>query len=287
VYVLPEVSNEPAVYASEATFLLVLAAIIWGLIFFGGRSEWQHGIPTECSDMCAECGKGDLSFRTTGCRRCKTGYLNGGMKCYTHLEDLPSVKTGAALGGGFYYYAIIVAQVLGASWEVMLLVRLRRRGLIGKEMFVAASALLVELLRMAFVDSFILRTYFFNQSYQIYGLSMTGDLQLQRNTTGPDANQFVVAWSNLKPCELDVSKCSIFSRDSPLLDYDESFGWGTGGHPRFRTIGWVIGGEFAMYYFFAAVVNEVADNLFIIPTTTLRYGFKCKVLSVILELFQL
>ena len=29
----------------------------------------------------------------------------------------------------------------------------------------------------------------------------------------------------------------------------------TGGHPRFSHLGWAFGGEFAMYYFFATVVN--------------------------------
>jgi hypothetical protein len=34
--------------------------------------------------------------------------------------------------------------------------------------------------------------------------------------------------------------------------------------------------ERGRYYFFATFVNEVADNLFVVPTTTAN-GWKCKV----------
>jgi hypothetical protein len=40
------------------------------------------------------------------------------------------------------------------------------------------------------------------------------------------------------------------------------------------------------YYFFATFVNEVADNLFVVPTTT-SHGWKCKAFSIALEMFQL
>mmetsp|Transcript_37621 Transcript_37621/g.70293 ORF Transcript_37621/g.70293 Transcript_37621/m.70293 type:complete len:674 (-) Transcript_37621:70-2091(-) len=276
---LPEVSTEPVLQKGEGFILGILAFVVWVIIFFGGRKEWEHGIQRECGEDCADCGLADMSFVVTGCRLCKKGLYNGGMKCYKELEDLPPVKTGAALGGHFYYHAIIVVQVLGAMSEIILLARLRRRRqIIGKEMCVALTALLVEILRMILVDLFLLRTYFYNHSYTI--------LPIDKPVNGT-ASEFVIAWSHLNLGDIDTSQCSIFGRNSALLDYDESFGWGTGGHPRFRTIGWAIGGEFAMYYFLAAVINEVADNLFIIPATTLKYGFKCKVMSIILELFQL
>ena len=67
----------------------------------------------------------------------------------------------------------------------------------------------------------------------------------------PTANIFYIAthegaWNE--------ESCSVFSRDSALLDYGESFGGpatyfptNTGGHPRFSHLGWAFGGEFAMY----------------------------------------
>ena len=36
-----------------------------------------------------------------------------------------------------------------------------------------------------------------------------------------------------------------------------------------------------MYYFFAAVVNEIADCFFVVPTSTIVYGRKCKILSMV------
>ena len=62
--------------------------------------------------------------------------------------------------------------------------------------------------------------------------------------------------------------------------------WGNGGHPRFSRLGWVIGGEFALYYFFATFINELADCMFVVPTTT-EGGWRCKVFSVALEVAQL
>ena len=61
---------------------------------------------------------------------------------------------------------------------------------------------------------------------------------------------------------------------------------GNGGHPRFTRLGWVIGGEFALYYFFATFINELADCMFVVPTTTAG-GWRCKVFSVALEFAQL
>ena len=84
-----------------------------------------------------------------------------------------------------------------------------------------------------------------------------------------------------------ADECSTFSASSPLLDYGTSHGWATGGHPRFSHLGWVLGGEFAMYYFGATVINEVADNFFVVPSDTVSYGWKCKLFSVVLEVFQL
>lgn len=85
----------------------------------------------------------------------------------------------------------------------------------------------------------------------------------------------------------DARTCSVFSNSSALLDYGTTHGFATGGHPRFSHLGWVLGGEFAMYYFGATVINEVADNLFVVPADTVRWGWKTKLLSIVLEVFQL
>ncbi len=76
--------------------------------------------------------------------------------------------------------------------------------------------------------------------------------------------------------------CTLFSRDSALLDYGTSYGgpatWrpqSTGGHPRFSHLGWAFGGEFCMYYFLATVINEFADCLFVVPTHAGSFGWKC------------
>jgi len=48
----------------------------------------------------------------------------------------------------------------------------------------------------------------------------------------------------------------------------------------------VLGGEFALYYLVATVVNELADCMFVVPTTTAN-GWRCKIFSIALEFAQL
>ena len=47
---------------------------------------------------------------------------------------------------------------------------------------------------------------------------------------------------------------------------------GPSGHPRFLHLGWVLGGEFCLYYFGATVINEAADNFFVVPTSTVMHA---------------
>jgi hypothetical protein len=85
----------------------------------------------------------------------------------------------------------------------------------------------------------------------------------------------------------DSSQCSLFTASDAMLDFDETSGtWGKGGHPRFSRVGWIIGGEFALYYFFATFINELADCMFVVPTTT-PAGWRCKIFSIALEVAQL
>ena len=96
----------------------------------------------------------------------------------------------------------------------------------------------------------------------------------------------------LEPGVVRVSRPLDPRLPGAMLDYDEFYHLvpalsGPSGHPRFLHLGWVLGGEFCLYYFGATVINEVADNFFVVPTTTVRGGWKCKALSIVLELFQL
>ena len=114
--------------------------VVWFFIFVGGRYEWLYDVPRGCdSTMCAdgECygysshsshsSHGGSSTSTfTGCKKCKPGYINGGMQCFASLTDLPPVQTAAGLGGDTYFSLIVAAQIAGASTELVLIQRLRK-----------------------------------------------------------------------------------------------------------------------------------------------------------------
>eukprot|EP01052_Picozoa_sp_SAG31_P028209 SAG31_NODE_2702_length_5221_cov_1.495705_6_plen_257_part_00 len=182
-----------------------------------------------------------------------------------------------------------------------------------------ASALSIEILRMLVINIFVLEQYFYSDAYHIYRAPSLGSCSSVglSNTTdsewiGADGTEFctehappaIVNGTLLNPqlsrpadttyyianhrtdYTLDRNRCSVFTHESALLDFDETSGtWGSGGHPRFSRLGWVIGGEFALYYFFATFINELADCMFVVPTTT-REGWRCKIFSVALEVAQ-
>ena len=109
---------------------------------------------------------------------------------------------------------------------------------------------------------------------------------LDPRTLRADDSEYYIANSQFDYTS-DSSQCSVFTNQEALLDYDEtSSTWGIGGHPRFSRVGWVIGGEFALYYFFATFINELADCMFVVPTTT-PAGWRCKIFSIALEVAQL
>ena len=58
------------------------------------------------------------------------------------------------------------------------------------------------------------------------------------------------------------------------------------GPTRFERLGWIVGGEFALFYFFASFVNVIADCMFVVPSTT-RRGWLAKIFSIALEIFQI
>merc|ERR1711871_1462463 len=253
------------VTANERCLLITNGVFIWLFIFLGGRYEWLHDIEKDCTYQCRTCSA------SNGCEVCIDGYLNGGYKCYDALMDLPPVKTAAALGPKTYFGLIIIAQIIGVSMQICLASRLLKRGRLPRaEMWILVTALTIEVSRMVMVDTFMLAEYFAGRTFAIF----------------PAPNNNATYYIATHKEAWDPRGCSTFSADSALLDYDEDNGWGPGGHARFSRVGWVIGGEFAMYYFFATVINEVADNFFVIPYES-EYGWQCKWLAVVLEMFQL
>eukprot|EP00928_Gymnodinium_smaydae_P068235 TRINITY_DN5130_c0_g1_i4.p1 TRINITY_DN5130_c0_g1~~TRINITY_DN5130_c0_g1_i4.p1 ORF type:complete len:505 (-),score=56.13 TRINITY_DN5130_c0_g1_i4:297-1811(-) len=287
----------------------VTVVVVWMFIWLGSYSEWNHNVPKSYDpDTCAPGGQ---TKNMRGCRSCKEGYVNGGYACFANLEDLPPVQTGAFFGGPFYFGLIVVTQLLGCAAEIFLIEKVRRRGLMPrKELVVLLIALFIEITRMLMVDVFVLKDYFGgfegNHAYRIYRKPTFCDAAVNASSwLAADGSQYCnPSVSNELGPELyyiatsrgaysgDTAACSIFPVTSPLLDFStisDTFPfqfWPGGGHPRFYRLGWVIGGEFAFYYFFATFVNELADNMFVIPTTT-SFGWQCKIFSIALELFQL
>ena len=159
-----------------------------------------------------------------------------------------------------------------------------------KELVILVIALVIEISRMLLVDIFVLWDYFSGRQYSVFRapIPCSEDLTGLCSDLGeptPDTRYFYA--TDADAYTPDTALCSTFPADSALLDYTHKGSWNRrGGHPRFTHIGWAVGGEFALYYFFATFVNEVADNLFVVPTTT-SHGWKCKAFSIALEMFQL
>lgn len=291
----------------EISSLVMLGGLCWAVVFVGGYREWLHGGVKSCeADRCAHTCDGEDG----ACDECLPGFINGGGACYDTVADLPPVKTAAGLGGGFYFTLIIMAQVLGASIELVLIYRLHRLRLLRRtEILILFSALAIELMRMATVDLFMLKGYFSGREYSIFpvpdgvngtdgtaadalldGASGVTDMASGGPAVAPEGGLlYFIATS---AAAWDPDECTAFPDDGAVLDYDVHAHRppgtsGASGHPRFLHLGWVLGGEFCLYYFGATVINEVADNFFVVPTATVSSGKYFKALSIVLELFQL
>mmetsp|Transcript_33030 Transcript_33030/g.60559 ORF Transcript_33030/g.60559 Transcript_33030/m.60559 type:complete len:647 (+) Transcript_33030:79-2019(+) len=292
-----------------------IGILFWLFIFMGGAIEWVHGVPADgCPPQQRSSGWQGLSEEQRRrylhcrdcswnghCNLCAEGTINGGFQCFDNVDDLPPVRAGAALGGSTYLVLIILVQVAGGSSECGLIYWCRKRDLLQeKELVILALALIIEVLRMLLVDIFLLQHYFSGMSYKVYRAPVPcGPGLLFGNNTffGDDGVRYCVdaspphedtAYYIAVSQEAFGAKCPTYTTASALLDYGRTPGplFFKGGHPRYSHLGWVIGGEFAMFYLFATFVNEVADNMFVMPTTT-SYGVFCKAFSVALELFQL
>jgi hypothetical protein len=308
------VESRKVITRQEALLVQGVGLSVWLFIFVFGIVEHMHNIRQSCkggdplpghgpewltvnasAEACAKCSpKNDID-----CDMCAQGYYNLGTQCFKYLENLPAIKTGAALGGLTYFVLIVGTQCLGILTEVILIRRLVRRKLMPrKELIILLLAMSIELARMFLVDIFVMQEYFGGRAYKIFRepqqcqpgslLAWQGaDAQWYCNSdTNPtSASRYYIA-SQQQAWSHDENTCSTFTTASSLLSFDEAGLQDVPGHTRFKTMGWIIGGEFALYYFFATFINEVADNMFVVPTTT-SGGWLCKIFAIALEVFQL
>eukprot|EP00931_Biecheleriopsis_adriatica_P073611 TRINITY_DN47861_c0_g1_i1.p1 TRINITY_DN47861_c0_g1~~TRINITY_DN47861_c0_g1_i1.p1 ORF type:complete len:633 (-),score=106.97 TRINITY_DN47861_c0_g1_i1:16-1878(-) len=252
----------------------------------------QHEHPVDQYCVCKECS-------SKGCLTCADGFVNHGAQCFKYFENFPSQQVGAALGGSTYFVLIVTTQVLGVCVEICLIQRLRRRQLMPrKELIVLVLALIIEITRMFMVDLFMLQEYFGGRSYSIFreplscaeGVGWLGaDAQWYCDDKSQHSlsTRYYVASFREAFSQNSLSSCTLFDTSSALLDFKVTAPkWPSPGSPRFENLGWIVGGEFALYYFFATFINELADCMFVVPTTT-NMGMMCKIFSVALEVFQL
>ena len=252
--------------------VVIGAFVVWGIIFVGGWREWTSDIPQKCGTHCSVCQSSrNMGWGTGGCDLCAEGWLNGGRSCFKDVTDLPGVRTAQSLGGGFYMTIIVATQIVGAVIEIFLIARLRKaRKLPSAEMIILAIALAIELFRMLIVDIFLLSDYLAPKHYRYFRVPLNASVPIigsvaggvadgsgsggpfvDLNTSGP--LYFIGTGNDM----FDPATCTAFNRSSPLLDYPRDSGlFSAGGHNRFASIGWIVGGEFAMYYFMATVANE-------------------------------
>mmetsp|Transcript_127342 Transcript_127342/g.284013 ORF Transcript_127342/g.284013 Transcript_127342/m.284013 type:complete len:635 (-) Transcript_127342:19-1923(-) len=319
------VASRTVITEKEAALFQGIAFGVWLFIFIFGIVEHMHDLRQSCEGGDPVRGSGDKEWLSVenGSKACKTcsakndidcdecapGYYNLGTQCFKYLENFPPLTTGAALGGTIYFILIVTTQSAGIASELLLIRRLVRRKLMPrKELWILGCALFIEISRMFLVDIFVMQEYFGGRAYHIFRTPVPSPLAQCNGNSWADYN--VTAWQGDDSqwyCDdvtshsrattyyiaarqdawaSEPNECSVFTTDSSLLNFDEGGMQDVPGHTRFKTMGWVIGGEFALYYFFATFINEVADNLFVVPTTTTG-GWMCKVFSVALEVFQL
>lgn len=246
-----QASMRPMIGYYEFRFLICLGVVVWFIIFIGGKEEWEHEIPRSCGSRCAICSTGDRSSLFTrnaapACYMCKPGFINGGLKCFDDVTDLPPVSTAASLGGTAYLTLIVVAQAVGASYQLLLMFRLAIRRLLSRfDVAILLIALCIEVARMISVDLYMLRDYFNGDPFQVYRVPDNASLSSFSSASSSSSSPlYYVARVGGHP--FDATECTTFSTSSPLLDYDVYHGWASGGHPRFSHVGWILGGEFAM-----------------------------------------
>mmetsp|Transcript_53079 Transcript_53079/g.95170 ORF Transcript_53079/g.95170 Transcript_53079/m.95170 type:complete len:567 (+) Transcript_53079:78-1778(+) len=271
--------------------------LVWLLVFVAGLVEYYWDVPHACGPACLDYASGNGQCE---CTECFDGFFNAGEQCFAELEDMPAIRTGGGLGGTMYLMLVVLTQTTGVFVEVALIYRLKKRGLLPKkELVVLSCALVLEVSRMLLVDSVMLQQYFSGRSFHIFQVPAAGEecagvighwrgpdkqLYCRRNASSEDSIYYIA--TRRDAFLTNENHCSRWGSKSALLDFSTGQGFGGSGYNRFSRLGWVLGGQFGLIYFFATFVNEVADIIFVVPTTSV-FGWRCKIFSVALEFFQL
>lgn len=281
--------------SQHETFVVVIIAFSVGVfMWLGSYQEWKQGI--DYSYDSSLCEESTSQGHVEGCAKCKEGLINVGAKCFSRLEDVPPMKIGNVFGRIFFFRMIVATQICAAFFNVFLIQRLcRRKMLPGKHLVILVMVLLVAVARMVAMDTLMLPNYFDGETYHIFhepapcdsdDAWLGSDGVRYCNQSASNTSLYYIATHHDAYTD-DVTKCSSFAADSPLLDYgrtSEDFEyqfWEGKGHARFSRLGWVLGGEFAFYLFFAVAISGVANGLFVAGTTL---GKESGVIQIVLML---
>lgn len=246
---------------------------------------------------CERCDAG-TPRKGAECRECSDGFFNYCGQCFKYYENLPALSVGGFLGGAIPFALIVVMQIGGVISEFLLIARLQRRGMLPtRELVVLALAITIQVARMCLVDV-VAQDSFGGRSYSIFreplpcrtssACWLGADGALYQTDVSPHSRdtRYYVASGQIA-FTADDSRCTVFTADSALLDFGKhGLPARLHGHERFTRLGWVVGAQFSLYYFFATFVNQLADNIFVVPTTA-QDGWTCKIFAVTLEVFQL
>jgi hypothetical protein len=297
-------SSLESIFTSAELFMIcTFVSSVWAFIWIGSYSEWSHNVPVSLDGE--TCREASIRNGVQGCVLCRDDYINVGLSCLSSLEEIGPLQVGAKFGSLFYAVLIVCTQLCGATSAMFLIRRTRRLGFLArKELAIVAIALFIDIVRMFLVDIFVIQDLFSGGAYQIFREPIPCDPAARYDEFfGADGTVYCEDFSNITAAtryyigtsraafSSDTGKCTTWTSASPLLDFNtlsETWPfqfWAGGGHPRFSRLGWVVGGEFAFYIFFAVFINEVADIMFILPTSVC--GWRFKALAILLELFQL
>jgi hypothetical protein len=110
----------------------------------------------------------------------------------------------------------------------------------------------------------------------------------------PSPTQVVIATDRYCPgCTLSMQgifleDCTIFDVGAAPLDIVSGAPWPGGGHARFKSVGWLLGGEFAIMQLGAAVSVAVSDGAFVFGTNDWRTtGWRLRGVSGVLNIMHL
>lgn len=263
----------------EKTWITVLMCVFWAMIFLIGRQEWSYGISPSCARSCLRCA---TSRGRGGCIECREGSINSGLACYPGVDELPAVKTSGRIHGDVYIGLVATVQILGLLFKGLFTLRVRSRRLTTEAEHTALMFLLsIQILRFALMQPFF-SEHLGSRTFRWFNTTIGTD-----NRTG-----FIVAAVDKAGAIQDptwVSEyCTHWQPGSLVVDFPRNSGYFGGGHNRYVTIGWILGGEFSVSCLFAATACELADLLFIAPSTRLvpRLHIGSRMLAIVLSIFH-